>query len=154
MGKALSKLLQLPFIDLDDVIEEQEGMKIAEIFSTKGEAYFRSAESAALRKQSEKKEFIMATGGGTPCFHDNIRFINATGTTVFLDIPIQEIAKRVKGRQKKSRPLLADVDDSKLDQELEDILQKRLPFYKQAHFTISSTKTTAQEIINLISPKK
>src|SRR5688572_4732227 len=109
LGKELSNLLRIPFIDLDDVLEAQEGMKVSEIFSTKGEDQFRIMEAAALREQSIQKEFVMATGGGTPCFHDNMSFINKTGTSVFLDTPVSEIVKRLKGEQRKIRPLLANV---------------------------------------------
>ena len=154
MGKELSKLLQLPFIDLDDIIEEQEGMKISEIFSSKGEAYFRSAESAVLRKQSETEEFVMATGGGTPCFHENMNFLNKKGTSIFLDTPIHEIVRRLDNDQRKSRPLLAGVSDDQLIHKLEEMLQNRRAFYQQAHFTVREPKATAHDVLQLISAKK
>jgi shikimate kinase len=153
LGKELSQLLKLPFIDLDDVLEKQDGVEVSKIFSEKGEAHFRMLEAEALRKQSIQKEFVMATGGGTPCFHDNISFINQTGTSVFLDTPVSEIVKRLKGEQKKTRPLLASVPDDQLQPTLEAMLQSRLKFYKQAHFIVSPTASTAEDILNLLKAK-
>src|SRR5688572_17553731 len=101
LGKELAKALNLPFIDLDDILEKKEGMKVSEIFSAKGEEHFRILEATALREQSTQKAFVMATGGGTPCFHDNMTHINQCGTSVFLNTPVSEIVKRLKGEQLK-----------------------------------------------------
>lgn len=154
LGKELSQVLKLPFIDLDDELEAQAGMKVSEIFSARGEEHFRTIEAAALRKQSASNEFVMATGGGTPCFHDNITFINQTGISIFLNTPVSEIAKRLKGAQRKLRPLLADVSDDQLQPTLDSMLQKRLEFYKQAHITVNGATVTAKEILKLVQTKK
>jgi len=154
LGKKISQSVQLPFIDLDREIEKHEGLTISKIFSTKGQDYFRTIEAAALRKQSEPKEFVMATGGGTPCFHGNMSFINQTGTSIFLDTPVQEIVERLSGSQRELRPLLEDVPDDKIEQTLEKMLQNRLPFYEQAHFTVNGATATARDILQLISAKK
>ena len=153
LGKEIAQLLNLPFIDLDDVLEEQQGMTISEIFSARGEAHFRVIESKALRKQSERHEFVMSTGGGTPCFHDNISFINQAGTSVFLNTPVSEIVKRLQAEQRKSRPLLANVPDDQLQPTLEAMLQNRLRFYSKAHIHVDGV-TTAEEILNLVKAKK
>ncbi len=154
LGKKISRSVQLPFIDLDEVIETQQGMKITEIFSAKGEEYFRTIEAVALREQSEAKEFVMATGGGTPCFHNNMSFINEMGISIFLDTPVQEIVKRLDEVQKKSRPLLESVPDEKIEQTLEKMLENRLPFYEQSHFIVNGTTVTAWDILQLIHTKK
>jgi shikimate kinase len=153
LGKELSQLLKLPFIDLDDVLEAQENGKVSQIFSEKGEAHFRAIEAEALRKESTQKEFVMATGGGTPCFHDNISFINQMGTSVFLNTPVSEIVKRLKGEQRKARPLLASVPDDQLQPTLEGMLQNRLKFYKQAHLVVDPTTSTAEDIFKLLQTK-
>jgi len=154
LGKELSQRVKLPFIDLDDVLEAQAGMKVSEIFSTKGEEHFRMIEAASLREQSSQKEFVMATGGGTPCFHDNMMYINKTGTSVFVNTPVSEIVKRLKGEQRKSRPLLANVSDDQLQPTLEAMLQNRLRFYKQAHFTVNPEISTVLDILELLQTKK
>ena len=153
LGKELSKELKLPFIDLDDVIEKKEDMKVSEIFSAKGEGYFRMLEAAALREQSTQKEFVMATGGGTPCFHENISHINQNGTSVFLNTPVSEIVRRLKGEQRKSRPLLANLPDNQLQPTLEAMLQSRLQFYKQANITVNGASTTASDILKQLQTK-
>jgi shikimate kinase len=154
LGKKIALSVKLPLIDLDDVLEAQEGMKVSEIFSVKGEAYFRTIEAAALRKQSEAHEFVMATGGGTPCFHSNMNFIKETGVSIFLDTPVQEILKRLDGAQKKSRPLLERVPDDKIEQTLEKMLANRLPFYEQANFTVNGATANVWDILQLLHTKK
>lgn len=154
LGKKISQSVQLPFIDLDKELEKQEGLKISEIFTKKGEEYFRSLEAAALRKCSETEEFVMATGGGAPCFHSNMDFINQTGTSIFLDTPIKDIVRRMDSRQKESRPLLANVQEEELEQKLNSLAQERLPFYRKAHITINGATATAWDVIQLLHTKK
>lgn len=154
LGKKISQSIKLPFIDLDAAIEQEEGVSVSRLFATKGKDYFRKIEAEHLRKQSEAKEFIMATGGGTPCFHDNMDFINAAGISVFLDTPIPEIVKRLTGPQKESRPLLESVDDSKVAETLERMLETRLSFYEQAHFIVNGATATAWDVIQLLHTKK
>lgn len=154
LGKKISQSVQLPFIDLDAVVEQQENMKVSEIFSVKGEAYFRTIEAAALRKQSKANEFVMATGGGTPCFHSNMKFIKETGISIFLDTPVREIVRRLDGGQKKSRPLLESVPDDKIEQTLEKMLENRLPFYEQANFTVNGATAKVWDILQLLHTKK
>jgi shikimate kinase len=153
MGKRISQSVELPFIDLDDEIEKEEGMKISEIFSTKGEDYFRTLEAAALRRHSEAEEFVMATGGGAPCFHGNMEFINKTGTSIFINTPIKDILGRMGKHQKEARPMLANVSEEKLEEKLISLSQKRLPFYQQAHITVNGATDTAWDILQLL-PKK
>lgn len=154
LGEKISQSIQLPFLDLDAEIEKQEGLPVSKIFSAKGQEYFRTIEAVALRKHSERKEFVMATGGGTPCFHDNMNFIIQTGTSIFLNTPVKEILKRLNGPQKKQRPLLEDVQDNDVEQTLEEMLQNRLPFYEKADFTVSGATVSASDIIQLLRTKK
>jgi shikimate kinase len=154
LGKKISQSIQLPFIDLDNEIEKQEGLKVSEIFSTRGEEYFRTLEAAALRKHSKTNEFVMATGGGVPCFHDNMNFITQTGTSIFLNTPIKDIIKRMDGLQKDVRPILATVPDEQLEDKLISLLQQRLSFYKQAHITINGATATVEEILQLLHARK
>lgn len=152
LGKKIAEEADLPFIDLDHAIEKEEGVKVQNLFASRGEAYFREVEAKHLRRQTQAKEFVMATGGGTPCFHDNMSFINGHGTSVFLNTPIGEIVSRMDLTQKKSRPLLSGIPDQDLEQKLKDMFQKRLPYYSQAHFTVEGS-ATATEILQLISRK-
>jgi shikimate kinase len=88
-GKELSQKLQLPFFDLDDVIEEKEGKDISSIFSETGEEYFRLLEKDVLYMLTESHEsFVMACGGGTPCFFNNIDYMKSRGTTVWINCSV------------------------------------------------------------------
>lgn len=151
LGKQLADDLKLPFIDLDKVIEREADMSISKIFSEKGEDYFRSLEATALRQQSKRAEFVMACGGGTPCFHDNINFINETGKSIFINTPVKEIINRLSVEEKQSRPLLAESDSNKLEEKLTSLLQKRIPFYNAANIVADTPISTADILKQLTS---
>ena len=137
LGKRLASLLGYPFLDLDEVIESQEGVKIKDIFRRQGEDQFRTVEHYALMSTLEKHpKFVLATGGGTPCFHDNMDIINGTCSSVFLDTPIEKIIRRLS--QSQDRPLVQSTDPEGLSKEMEQLFQVRKPFYLMAHHTTSS----------------
>ena len=104
MAKYLCSQTSLTFYDLDREIENKERKKIKEIFSDKGENYFRKVESIVLKKIiKEKENFILATGGGTPCFNDNMKIINKYGISIFLNTSIDILEERISTNKK--RPL-------------------------------------------------
>ena len=130
-GSRWAERYQLSFADLDTLIGERENKTIAEIFGQRGEAYFREAETACLRSFPTDASFIMACGGGAPCFNDNMKWMNERGTTVYLAASPQLIYDRVIGEIDK-RPLLKHTDASSLLSFIEQKLKEREPFYKQA----------------------
>ena len=138
LGKKLAEEAKIPFTDLDQVIEQEAGVSVSKIFSEKGEDYFRNLEAVALRQQSKAPEFVMACGGGTPCFHDNMKFINESGKSIFLNPSIAEIAQRLSAVEKQARPLLADTSTETLETKLDRMFKKRLSFYNQATITLSN----------------
>lgn len=142
-GKQLADELDLPFIDLDTIIEQETDTSITKLFSEKGEDYFRSLEATVLRQQSKRSVFVMACGGGTPCFHNNMKFINESGKSIFLNTPVSEIAKRLTAEEKNIRPLLADGDPEKPEDKLNALLEERIPFYRQAHITTTGARLVA-----------
>lgn len=151
LGKALSQAANLPFIDLDEAIELQEGISIAEIFSRHDEAYFRKVEAEVLRTQTQSRsDFVMATGGGAPCFHHNMQYMNAAGTTVFINTPITTIVQRMDAQQVLQRPLLAGTSESSLKEKLKNILQQRISFYEQAHISCNGESITAEQLLQLL----
>jgi len=154
LGREVAKYASLPFLDLDAEIEKQEGQSVSNIFSTKGEEYFRTIEAASLRTCNEEEEFVMATGGGTPCFHNNMDFILQAGTSIFIDTPMGEILARLSGTQKSSRPLLHNLSDGEIEKVLVNMRENRLLFYKRADFTINGATATAKNILQLINSKK
>jgi shikimate kinase len=148
LGREIADLLQLAFVDLDSEIERQAGKKITEIFEGQGEYYFRELESKELKKWcSSPSGFVMATGGGVPCFFDNMKWINKSGSSIFLDVPVREIARRIKDAQRLDRPLLAAQPPDQLKAHIEWMRSNRIYFYRQAHFTIAGETITAKEIM-------
>jgi shikimate kinase len=142
-GRAAAAQLKAPFIDLDRYIEEREGRTIPELFREHGEAGFRAIERARLHELRDRGACIVATGGGAPCFFDNIDWMNRHGSTLFLDTPVELIVERLKA-DKTERPLLRDLDEAGLRDFVVSLLEKRGPFYRQAaHVLDQSTRDAA-----------
>jgi len=131
--KKLAKKLKVGGYDLDFLIESHEERTIAEIFAEEGEAYFRRTETKILHWFKEKKSFVLATGGGTPCFHENMQWMNEQGITVWIDEPVSVLAARLLP-EKEHRPLIKDLSETELKQFLTDKLMQRYPFYHQATY--------------------
>lgn len=139
MGLDLAVHLNLQFVDLDQDIEKDAKLSISQIFEQKGEAYFRQLEKHHLAKIiDELDSFVMATGGGTPCFFNNMDTMNEAGTTIYIDTPIETIQARLK--LDTTRPLLKSTTLFKL-------LEKREGWYNQADHTIREYK----EILELFN---
>lgn len=131
-GRLLADKLGVPFHDLDSLIEEEYGTTIAELFKLRGEAGFRKLERDTLLRTAEPGHSIIATGGGTPCHFDNMAWMNENGCTIYLDVPVNILAERLKdGRE--TRPLLAGVKEDDLEQFTGKLLERRLSFYRHAH---------------------
>jgi shikimate kinase len=153
LGKQVASLLQLPFVDLDQEIESGEGRPIPEIFRTEGETYFRSIEADTLAAwAASDKIFVMATGGGAPCFHKGIDVINNTGMSVFLDVPLALLVTRVE--KKTERPLLLHEDAEALRQKLQQLFETRTPIYRQAHIHVQDADLTGVGIAAAINALK
>ena len=150
LGKKLAKRLDLPFLDLDEIIEQEAGQPIRTIFTQQGEDVFRTIEQRALYQMIEQhNSFVLATGGGAPCFFDNLTVMNKAGTTLFLDVPVPTIVQRMRGNQITARPLLHGLDQERLVEEYTAKFEKRLPVYRQAHITINQN-TSTDEVVTLL----
>lgn len=134
-SQLLAKKLSYVAYDLDHVIVEAAGMSIADMFETKGEKYFRDLETSTLRSFGEKDDFILATGGGTPCFNDNIDWMNENGVTIWIDESPEVLVQRLTP-EKSHRPLLSQLSDEELHQFLTSKLEERFPFYSKARYRI------------------
>lgn len=145
VGKLLADSLDMPFIDLDKVIEQEEGTTIREIFNAKGESYFRDQERNTLHKVvSSNDRFVLATGGGVPCFFDNMDFMKRQGKVIFMDIPVAALAKRLQNEGLAIRPLLKDFSTlDRLEEHLFNTFSKRKIFYIQADFQIEADTPAA-----------
>jgi len=101
-----------------------EEKTITELFAEDGEDYFRKTEAKILRWFGEKKSFVLATGGGTPCFMDNIKWMNEHGITIFLDEPVDILAARLE-KEKSHRPLISQLSEKELNKFLENKIEER-----------------------------
>lgn len=158
MGRAVSALTGVPFIDLDNYIEQRFHITVKEIFAQRGEGGFRDVERRMLQEVADFEDVIVACGGGTPCFFDNMEYMNSHGTTVFLNTPIDRLHSRLmRGRHK--RPLIADKDDEELMTFIKEALAKRMEHYSKAQITFSSERlenkseiaNTAREFAELLA---
>jgi shikimate kinase len=141
-GRRLAAMLQWPFIELDQWIAEAAGMDIPEIFAQKGEAWFRQQEQQALHRTAEYTGAIISCGGGTPCFYDNMAWMNRQGVTVYLETPPALLLSRLRPGASQ-RPLLAGLDEADLAAFIEDKLRVRAPYYQQAQVIYHQTAAAA-----------
>lgn len=137
LGKAFAQKLQIPFIDLDWYIEERFHKTVGELFTERGEAGFRELERNMLHEVAEFEDVIISTGGGAPCFYDNMEFMNRVGQTVFLNVHPDVLFRRLRVA-KQQRPILQGKEDEELKAFIIQTLEKRAPFYTQARYTFNA----------------
>ncbi|SKC39823.1 shikimate kinase [Ohtaekwangia koreensis] len=149
LGKPLASELGIPFVDQDKEIEDREGKTVKEIFASLGEDHFRQTEAQVLREWAgSEKSFVMATGGGSPCFYNGIEIIRQSGLSIFIDVSVAELLKRVGAN--KDRPLLHANDLKEKEERLAGLYEKRLPIYQQAHVILHHpTLKSLLEVIQL-----
>jgi shikimate kinase len=152
-GKIWAAANNFTFTDLDEVIETDEGKAIAEIFESKGETYFREVESIHLRTFNRAQNTIVACGGGTPCFNENMQWMNAHGTTIYLLTTVNEILNRVLAEQEK-RPLIKKMNQGELVFFIEQKLKERAAYYNSAKIIIPSSELSLQTFSNLLSAQQ
>ncbi|SMG33094.1 shikimate kinase [Marivirga sericea] len=134
-GNIWSSTLKSNYFDLDEVIENNEGESISDLFKSEGEEYFRNLETFYLNKLiNNYKSLILSTGGGTPCFNGNMDLMNKQGLTIFLNPPVEENAKRVwKPENTNRRPMFSDCNSLEDVQKLLSKLRNnRITYYQQA----------------------
>ncbi len=147
-GKELSLKLKIPFFDLDQKIEEQEEKKIADIFGDEGEEYFRLLEKDVLHMLTESHEtFVMACGGGTPCFYNNIDYINKKGTSIWINCSIDCLYERLV-KEKDERPLLKDISNDELRSYIIKKFGDRKIFYQQATVILNEDDLTVDKLVD------
>ena len=134
-GMQLAAALALPFVDLDTRMETLEKRSIASIFETEGEAYFRELEAKTLHETLADDPAIISCGGGTPCFFQNMNWINAHGLSIYLKAEVPLLVKRLKKGQEQ-RPLIRGLDERELERFISSRLEAREPFYAQAKIIV------------------
>ncbi|MFN4298240.1 MAG: shikimate kinase [Thermaurantimonas sp.] len=139
IGRILANELRLPFWDLDEVIGQMFGMTVPYMIQKKGEIFFRECEQKALNVVLQNPSYILASGGGTPCYYDNIDVINAHSTSIYFQCSPTTLSQRLLP-EKQNRPLIADIEDKFLPEYIAKHLFERTPFYEKAHITIDANR--------------
>ncbi len=152
LGKQLSKKIPYVFSDLDETIVKTHQASIEEIFSLEGESVFRTYESACLKSYAKKENTIVSTGGGAPCFFDNMHWMNENGITIFLNPPLIELAKRLSASDNSHRPMLKGKDQQDLLLFIEGKYKERASFYNQSQIIIDKANPSVADIIEKIEP--
>ena len=137
LGKAFARKLNIPFVDLDWYIEERFHKTVGELFAERGETGFRELERNMLHEVAEFEDVVISTGGGAPCFFDNMEFMNKAGKTVFLDVHPDVLFSRLRVA-KQQRPILQGKKDDELKTFIVQALEKRAPFYTQAQYVFNA----------------
>ena len=150
VGKLLSGKLGYNFIDLDEYIEKETGRTIFDLFDQGGEDKFRMLEHEHLKKLLAKDDVVIALGGGTPCFYNNMSILNKGGISIYLEIGVTTLVKRLS-KDKKKRPLIRDLTEAELKLFIEEELKKRLIIYRKAHHIVNAEMESAKEMANEIA---
>lgn len=152
MGKNLSNKLEKPFVDIDTLIEHTQNQSIPEIFANQGENGFREIEKNILQVSAFADDAIISTGGGAPCFYDNMEWMNKNGLTIFIDPPVKVLADRLINA-KTERPLVKNKSFEELLIFIEEKLNERRPFYEQAQITLKGVNLSTEDFLEILTEK-
>ncbi len=149
LGRKLAKYLDYAFIDLDHQLEAKVGVTIAEYFAKFGEGSFRKLESEVLKTTVYPANAIVSTGGGLPCFFDNMDWMNRRGKTIYIQLSPKTLADRLE-HEKHKRPVLNGRTEDELIAFIEQKLQERDPVYTQANIIASGIGITPEKVLDLL----
>lgn len=135
VGKELAQQLNLPFVDSDEVIEQQQGKVINQIFAENGEEAFRKMEQDFISTLADLEQSVISVGGGMPCFEDNIDRLKENGKVFYLNTSLMTLTQRLMNNRE-NRPLLADLSQNELSSYVFEKLTNRTVFYRKAHVII------------------
>jgi shikimate kinase len=135
LGRQIAKTLGYDFVDLDTRIETSEGKKVFEIFALNGEEHYRKIENQQLKKILKDDKVVVATGGGTPCFHDGMEYIKDNGISIFLDVKPPMLVERMRASKKNERPLF-DLESKDLLESVTAKYNDRILIYQKADITV------------------
>ena len=149
IGKLLSAKLNMAFYDLDQQFEEKYHYTVNHFFEQFGEPEFRKIERSLLLGTENLENTIVSTGGGTPCYFDNMAFINRNGLSIYFKLSVPQIISRLQ-QSKKPRPLVKGLSGNDLTEKVSTLLESRIPFYQQAHLTIEGFGHTLESLVEEI----
>ncbi|AWW29930.1 shikimate kinase [Echinicola strongylocentroti] len=149
LGKAAARQLGFDFYDLDEEIVKEEGRSIPEIFMDEGEGYFRRLETKVIQKLlSKDSSFLLSTGGGAPCFNENMELINQHGISVFLNVGIGQLLLRLTKNEADKRPMFRGMDTAEIRLKLQDLLADREMYYEQAKIMLSGDDISTEHLVS------
>lgn len=150
LGRPIAQAMSCEFVDLDHYIEQQQGQTIPQIFAQEGgQDQFRLLEREALEQLSERDNLVISTGGGTPCFHDNMAFMKSSGITVYLKQEPELLAHRLL-HARVPRPLIQGKTPQELLAFIKESLAERELYYLQASIIVADADRSAQRVINIL----
>ncbi len=149
LGKRLARKIDYRFIDMDQYLEEKEGMKVSEIFKQKGEMYFRDMEKVFLETLETNDNVVIATGGGAPCWGQNMDIMNRKGVTVYLKMSPGSLAIRLE-KSHNIRPLIEGLNPDLLRDYIEQKLHEREPFYNKAQCIVRGENVKPFHVSSLV----
>jgi shikimate kinase len=149
IGKLIAEKLNYQFLDSDEEIEKFTKLSIPEIFNDFGEHHFRKLEADYIEKSKGLENTVISTGGGLPCFNNQIDQLLEIGFVVFIDTSIQQLLQRI---QSSNRPLISNVSEDERINFVENLLKTRRPIYERANLIVNGTQTT-ELIVNEILAK-
>ncbi|MCF8339948.1 MAG: shikimate kinase [Chitinophagaceae bacterium] len=147
--KEIGIRLNLKQLDLDNLIENRANLNINDIFALKGEKFFRKLEGVCLRELYEYDNFVLASGGGTPCFYDNMLIMNSLGITIWLNTSKEVIKQRLLD-EPQLRPLVKNLSPENLEIFIDEKLEERSQFYAQAKIITDPSSESMDELISKI----
>ncbi|AGA76437.1 shikimate kinase [Echinicola vietnamensis] len=149
LGKTLAGQLGFDFYDLDEEIVKEEGRSIPAIFMENGEGYFRRTETRVIEKLLQiDSAFVLSTGGGAPCFNDNMTLINRHGISVFLNVSIEQLLLRLTKNEADKRPMFQGLDTGEIRLKLQDLLADREVYYEQSKIMLSGDDISTEHLIS------
>jgi shikimate kinase len=148
-GRKLASRMGCEFLDLDHILEAQAGMAIAEYFAEFGEDAFRKLESEVLKQTNYPENAVISTGGGLPCFFDNMQWMNAHGKTIYIKLSPKTLAARLEN-EKTHRPLLREKHGEALITFIAEKLNERDPFYSQASIITDGLSLTGEKLERIL----
>ena len=147
IGSQLSKIMNTPFLDLDNLIEKELNMTVSDTFSKKGELFFRENEQHYLTHSDYTHNPIVSVGGGTPCFFDNNNFMNSCGVTIYLKVSYQELFNRLEFSGQ--RPLLCN-NKLNLKEFIKKQLTQREKYYEKSQYIVESDSITVEQVFEIL----
>jgi shikimate kinase len=148
-GPELAKVMGLSYYDLDFLFEARYRISISDFFAKYGEKHFREIEYTLLSEIAEQDDFILSTGGGTPCYQQNMELMNSKGVTLYLKVPIDILLRRLKGSPRQ-RPILISFEKQGYEEQVKEHFKLREPVYMQSHLILDGNRLNATDIADQV----